>query len=594
MSENPKVLTDFYGALESITSIDIWDIQAKLNPTEKLDGEWQDKLITERKILFFNFNDGQLSQNIQVTNFKGQITQLELSDIEIEYLKMRLNTVSNPLIKSRYAHVLWQEKKHTNYAELAIDSYLSAIDNINPTDSHALFELPTLLTAAIYIATNSKKGIKKTCDAVIRLLNDMPLWIKNQILRPILKYNILNKSQLISIANSIPSWVEKEKSDSYFVIQSFLEQGVVLSHKLGLREEPLHELLAKNEDVIIAQHTDETDFVRYTAIGNKARYLKLAKKNSESEKLFAEYNKLKQKVKLHEVSINLDDDKTAMFNDYLNMKSKIILSFPTDGILAYFAMDDGLLVDPDENEEITRRTIKESVLHLFSTSVFDINSNFKNLSESEKFDSQKFQNYSISHAIRCHSLFMKVFIEAIIMGKLNYHKVYNFFENQTWYNVPYNRPMTDKDIDRNSTWLTMLAPSIHNLMAQFEMSVLMRTNKINNFILAIDSMTLKFEGALRTFIRLCGGNTTTTKQQEISEQLLDELLENEITKTYFTNKDIELFKHTFTKAGRNLRNDVAHGFMLFSDYTLEAAILVFMCILRLGKYTFDVNREKVN
>ena len=113
----------------------------------------------------------------------------------------------------------------------------------------------------------------------------------------------------------------------------------------------------------------------------------------------------------------------------------------------------------------------------------------------------------------------------------------------------------------------------------------MNTNKINNFILAIDSMTVKFEGALRDFIRLCGGNTTTLKKGVLTEQVLEELLENQITKKYFSIKDIELFKHTFTQKGKNLRNNVAHSFMQYSDYTWEVAIQVFLCILRLGKYT---------
>ena len=68
----------------------------------------------------------------------------------------------------------------------------------------------------------------------------------------------------------------------------------------------------------------------------------------------------------------------------------------------------------------------------------------------------------------------------------------------------------------------MLAPGIHNLFSQFELSVLTNTNKVNNFILSIDSLTLKFEGALRDFIRLSNGNSTTEKKGVLQEQLLEE------------------------------------------------------------------------
>lgn len=173
------------------------------------------------------------------------------------------------------------------------------------------------------------------------------------------------------------------------------------------------------------------------------------------------------------------------------------------------------------------------------------------------------------------------------MGKINYYKIYDFFESQTWYGTKFKRGMTDNEIDQNSNWLTLLAPGTHNFLAQFELSVLMNTNKINNFVLAMDSLTLKFEGALRDFIRLSGGNTSTSKDGELKEQLLEELLENQTTKKYFTEKDIELFKYTFTRKGINLRNNIAHSFLEFSDYNLQSVTLVFFCILRLGKYTFN-------
>lgn len=578
----PLELLNFYESLENISSVNIWDIQSNIQPTEKIDGEWKDMLLIERKVLYFNFNDGQLVQNIQVTDIQGQLTNLTLSEKEIEYIKVRLNTSLNPWLKSRYAHLLWQTTKHTDYAETAIDSYIQLINSFNINDIH---ELQNVLTALSYISIKTKKSKRKVEEIVFSLMNEKPIWIKTNILHLILRFKVLGRKHEIDIASNIPKWIEKDDSNSYFTIKSMLEAGVVLYHKLGLAENILYELLAANQDIIITQHPDESDFVRFTTIGQKAHYLKLAKKTEESEQLFAEYNRLKQKVKLHQISVELPDYETKLFNDYLNLKSKIILDMPTDSILAFFALDDGILVDPEENEQNACNTIKNSVLNLFATSVFDINSNFKNLSESEKIDSQIIQNYTISHGIKFQSLFMKVFIEGIIAGKLNYYKVYKFFENQTWYNQKFKRSLTDNEADNNSTWLTLLAPSIHNLLAQFELTVLMNTNKINNFILAIDSMTVKFEGALRDFIRLCGGNTTTSKKGELTEQVLEELLENQTTKKYFNRKDIELFKFAFTQKGKNLRNNVAHSFMQFSDYSWEAAMLVFLCILRLGKYT---------
>jgi len=117
-----------------------------------------------------------------------------------------------------------------------------------------------------------------------------------------------------------------------------------------------------------------------------------------------------------------------------------------------------------------------------------------------------------------------------------------------------------------------------------EWAVIMAQENIQNFILCIDSLTLKFEGAIRDYVRLLGGTTTTEKRGELKEQLLEELLMNKVITENFSTEDVTLFKYVFTNKGWNLRNNVAHCFYPYSSYTFEKATLIILCILRLGKY----------
>ena len=188
--KKPKELVDFYKSLENISSINIWDIQSNLIPTEKIDDDWKDKLLTERKVLYFNFNDGQLVQNIQVTDSQGQITNLTLSENEIDYIKDRLKTSSNPWLKSRYAHLLWQTTKHNDFAEIAIDSYIQLLNEFTINDLH---ELQNVLTAILLISVKTKKSKKKVEEIVISLITENPIWIKTNILLLILRFKVLNK-----------------------------------------------------------------------------------------------------------------------------------------------------------------------------------------------------------------------------------------------------------------------------------------------------------------------------------------------------------------------------------------------------------------
>jgi hypothetical protein len=146
-----------------------------------------------------------------VTDIQGQPTKSVFSEKDIEYLKDRVNVTSNPWLKSRYAHILWQEKKHNDYAEQAIDSYIRTIENINPNELH---ELPNVLAAVVFISVKSKKGKKKIEDLVLSLINEKPIWIKANILSSVLRIKFLVRTHLIEIANSIPKWIEQDSDKS--------------------------------------------------------------------------------------------------------------------------------------------------------------------------------------------------------------------------------------------------------------------------------------------------------------------------------------------------------------------------------------------
>jgi hypothetical protein len=446
--------------------------------------------------------------------------------------------------------------------------------------------LSILLSAIFYISKKTKIKIDESKKLAFDLINELPYWIKGTIVNEILVQNYFAKDELVNISEKIIYWIELDNPVSHFTNKTNLEIAIKLFDKIQKPKEAIYKLLAENEDLILNQHPNDEDFVKITTIGNKASYLKKAKDNENLEIILKEYNRLKQKVKLNKISVPLDDKKTKLFNEYLKIKSDSILKLPTESILAYFSVNEDILVDPIHNTKNAEDSIKKSIYHLFSTTTFDINTNHKNLNDKEKLEKQKISNYIITHNIQCYSLFLKVFVNGVICGKINYYKIYDYLDNHTWYGEKFKRGISS-DFDDNSSWLSMLAPGIHNLFSQYELSILMNTNKINNFILAIDSLTVKFEGALRDFIRLSGGNTTKDNQGELKEQLLDELLDNPKIKEYFTDKDIELFKHTFTNKGRNIRNNVAHSFMEFSDYNLQIAVLIFFCILRLGKYKFN-------
>ena len=110
-------------------------------------------------------------------------------------------------------------------------------------------------------------------------------------------------------------------------------------------------------------------------------------------------------------------------------------------------------------------------------------------------------------------------------------------------------------------------------------------NVFTNYVLCIDSLTLKFEGILRDFAKRVGSNTIKIgRDGQIREGFTDDLLELEEIKDKFSEDDLLFFKYVFTSSGINLRNDIAHCFFRFSDYQESHFLLVLSSILRFAKY----------
>ena len=582
MNDYPKEVEEFYNSLEEINSIDIWDIHLSIKYTEATEGDTEKNIIAERKVFNLNFNNGKLLSNTQLTNIDGKVEDsLYFSANETEYLRNRLLKTNNSFVKGRYANVLWQETKNNKYASITIEAYLDLLKNTSTDD---LNNIIPFLEAVLYIAHSTRNNINEVKKYVLDYLNDTERWFKHQILTLMLKSKLFTKGELSSISQDVLSWIS---DDNYFLNKYILETALTLFKKIGKSDSEIYNALAKNENILLAKHPDESDFIRTTSTADKAGYFKRAKNIDEYNKTILEFNRLKQKAKLYKVSVEADKEHTKQLNDYLNKVSKKILKYSSEEILAIFACDESLLIDPEEIKNDTEKRVRGSLRSLFTINSFDINNNYKKLNDKESLDQEITNTYTVAHNLRFYILFLKVFINGSIQGKLNYYKIYAFFEKHTWYGQKIKYEIKDDYANDTSTWLSLLAPGLHNLFSQFELSALLNTNKVNNFILSIDSLTIKFEGALRDFIRLNGGNTTIEKKGTLQEQLLEELIDNPKSLEYFSERDIALFKYTFTRNGLNIRNNIAHGFFKYPDYNLQNAALVFFCLLRLGKYEFN-------
>ena len=587
------ILEKYYNDLENISSIDAWDLLKQLNPIDgKLDKDSECKIKIERKVLTFSLDHGNLRPKTKKVDITGKVDGYPNFDIftieEIEYLKSRLSLVNNSWIRNRYSHVLWNVTKNNQYAKIAIESYVDNIESLaNSPNTKRYHEIGTFIESALFISEKSRQNIESIKKKTFDLLKspNLPYYTKSHILEIVIDNSLFKVKELAFILEDIPSWVKFGSSGNFFSNHSILENAIKLSEKLQKSSKIYYSLLAENQDLIINQHPDEEDFIRYTSFGEKAKFYKKAGEIEKHQESLKEYTRLKNKFKLNHFESRLPDEETQLLNDYLNRKAELILEMPIEGILTYFACGDDLLIKEDVLDKMTEEGFKKSFHNLFSTSTFDINSNHKKISDDEAQENERFKLYTIYFNISFFPLIIKVFAIGIIRGKIGYHSIFKFLKENSWYGQKFPNEMNKRDIDEKSDWLSLLAPGLHDYFSQIEWAVMMENEGLRNYILCIDSLTTKFEGALRDFIRLQGGTTTVEKRGELQEQLLEELLQNKIITDLFSKEDLTLFNYVFTKKGWNIRNNVSHCFYPYSSYSFDKATLVFICILKLGKYS---------
>lgn len=134
-----------------------------------------------------------------------------------------------------------------------------------------------------------------------------------------------------------------------------------------------------------------------------------------------------------------------------------------------------------------------------------------------------------------------------------------------------------------STYLERVDIGLKEFLHQNE---LLMNNQPTDWRFCTTFLTTQFEGLLRDIVLKLGGVTTKSKHGTDTELiLLEGLLNDECLKQVFDANDLLLFRQTFTNAGYNIRNNIAHGMYLPQEYTSTKALLVFVSVLRLTKAT---------
>jgi hypothetical protein len=585
-----KNLDEYYEYLENDTNFQYLDLNTYKYITalrDKIEDENTKKLCSYE--LFFA--DFSIEKGKHIPKFQSGANAyptLELFDDNFDYIKTRANKVQNPKYKAKYNHLLWlSPQKHIDFAKEAIESYLlllknssfSVDDNLQCLSFGKYFKNLFILSQTV----NHKK------DEIISYLVSL---MESDKLNDFTKYSLMDfiiengKKIDASITQKFYDYSKNKISDlDERVLERYLKLLVILSRKLNTSPSEFHEKLG---DYHLSQLENEKNkgFIAHHYYTNALEEYKKANNKEKIEQTAVLLEQAKKTIDLKKVSFELEDEN---FNKALNQwwsftktkANQIVENYDSKVIYEYLILDK---IFPSAT--VLNEKISTPIFDLFTAMAFDIN---KNVSKTKTSGLNPYfvhiENLSIRHI-------WLVISKGIKTGKISYESLIDYLKNSSWYGQDFTYIDSNNET-QGFNWIELLSPSLQSFFVQSEVDLKTNIHNPQGYILAIDSLVLKFEGLLREFSRMIGAQTIEIKDNGTEERIgFDKLLDNEKLKALIPEDDIAFFKFLFTSSGMNLRNNVAHCFFTTKNYTSAVMLLLIVALLRLGNYELKTKEKE--
>lgn len=534
------------------------------------------------------FNDYVISDKgikPKFTNIDGTTyPNFDLFDDDLKYIKSRAEIITNPKYRAKYYQLLWNSKhKHHSFAQKTIDNYFIFLNSVSlkHDDYSSQHSFETFYKNLFLLSQNLKYKSDETLQFFISLLGSNKINGYEECL--LMKFIIENRKTrdeeilktFFVYANHI---LDNLKYPNF--LKEFLELQIALSQKMGITPKPFYNRLG---DYHISQAERQKDsFVIHDYYLKALAQYQKANNKEKIEEVTVLMNKAKKKIDFKTIKFEYADESlTRYWESIIKIVDNLIENYESKDIYEYIIISERILPKASVlQEEVIPPTLK-----FFNVMNFDIN---KNVSDKNKSIINPYwlhiQNFTIHHI-------WLIFDRGIKNGKVTFETLIEFLKN-TWYGQDFTHLNADGQLE-GFDWIELLSPSLFSFFSQSEIDIKQKKDNNIGYVLAIDSLVIKFEGLLREFSRLIGAQTIEFKENETQERIsFEKLLENEKLKNLMPEDDIAFLKFLFTSEGMNLRNKIAHCFYKTKDYWAGTMLLLIAALLRLGSYKLTETEYK--
>lgn len=506
----------------------------------------------------------------------------------IEYLKERVTITKNNYLAARYNQIIYNhpETKHNKFLTDGISAYLKVISERTSKEvDEDDYELQLILDNFINLGAESKKNHKTFRDEINRLmdLQSLPARQKRGIIELAIEVKSIFKA--LDLKEYISMWDDlykeiKEDGDVYW-IKTFAETGLLLAQRTQTDERPWHieigdcfradtlqEASSENRMMVAVMHCDSA-IRAYKSAGNEVMV----------EKMRVLRIDLKDKFEMPVIPFEFEIDKEIIFSikDTARQMQESLFAKSSSDMFA--DMSQGIGIFPRIDDMMNTAKDRSFLRDLFNTAYYDSNNNKvtgANTDEDKKIK-KFYETYNFQVNVFILPVLNDLFFNGVSNEKITYENILGFLKDNTWMGKTRIRK------DSSTNWVVMLAPAMNEYFTQLERMKLFPDYEYQPVVL-LDSLATKFEGAFRSLCKLHNIVITLETQEGQREKFLHELIYDDKVLEILGQDDVIFFRYLYTKNGLDLRNRIAHSFMILDEYNLNWVHLVIMSFLRLGRY----------
>jgi hypothetical protein len=369
-----------------------------------------------------------------------------------------------------------------------------------------------------------------------------------------------------------------------------------VDNKLGSETHDWNRSIAKSYEGLMNQRP-ESDLATVHFCQNAMDYYRRLKDGKKVAELEKRYEGLRGKQQFQKFTQEID--LTEYGRRCREIAEKLCAEEP-EKIVSVLINDKGLLPKLKDMkaraEEIAQKTVLSSIVPVSITDHRGHTAEHFS-TDDERRHYRILEQYALEINLAKQFLVNEIFVKAVKTDKLNIHTVIDCFERRSWFgkNIRKRRP-GGEIVTYN--WLNMVAPGLNEYFNQMKAHFLEPAYE-PNFVIAIDSLTLKIEGLIRDICSLSGVTTFYLAKDKqgrsiVREKDINWLLREEAIKKLLEEDDLLFFKFVLVeKAGLNLRHKIAHCLIDYSEYNITYMHLLLLVLFRLGRYDFVKPEETI-